>query len=171
MRSEASSCHWHGGHDPASTGIGSRSFRSLSDELELNSLKIFAARLPAGITGISCDICLGNEPEHPFFAASSIASHQETQENLFDWASSEGIRSICGDSAELYSETRTIFLRSCFPTLEASETRSLCRTREGGRTDGHASDIYRNVRQGTASGRLSKSDAQRIETILRSSEA
>ena len=152
-------------------GIGSRSFRSLSDELELNGLKIFAARLPAGITGISCDICLGDDPAHPFFVASGSASPRETQENLFDWAFSEGIRAICGDSAELYSETRTIFLRSCFPTLDASETRPLRHTRTGCRTDGHASAIYRKVRQGTASGRLSKSDAQRIETILRSSEA
>lgn len=151
--------------------IGSRSFRSLSDELELNGLKIFAARLPVGITGISCDVCLGNDPAHPFFVASSIASHRETQENLFDWAFSESIRVICGDSAELHSETRTIFLQSCFPTLEALETHPERHTREGGHTDGHASAIYRKVRQGTASGRLSKSDAQRIETILRSSEA
>lgn len=152
-------------------GIGSRSFLSLSDELELNGLKIFAARLPAGITGISCDICLGDDPTHPFFVASSTASLRETQENLFDWAFWESIRAICGDSAELYSETRTMFLRSCFPILEASETRPLCHTREGGRTDGHASNIYRKIRQGTASGRLSKSDAQRIETILRNGEA
>ncbi|WP_207100880.1 hypothetical protein [Paracoccus shandongensis] len=152
-------------------GIGSRSFRSLSDELELSGLKIFAARLPAEITGISCDVCLGDNTAHPFFVASSSASLRETQENLFDWAFSEGIRAICGDSAELHSETRTIFFRSCFPTSGASETRTLCHTREDSRTDGHASAIYRKVRSGTASGRLSKSDAQRIETILRSSEA
>ncbi|AUH65511.1 helix-turn-helix domain-containing protein [Paracoccus zhejiangensis] len=152
-------------------GIGSRSFRSLSDELELNGLKIFAARLPARITGISCDICLGDDPAHPFFVASSIASHRETQENLFDWAFSEGISAICGDSAELHSEIRTTFLRSCFPISKPSEILTLRHTKKGGHTDRYTSAIYRKVRGGTASGRLSKSDAERIEKILRSSEA
>lgn len=78
---------------------------------------------------------------------------------------------MCGDSPELYLETRTIFLRTCFPTPEASETHPLCHPKGNDRTDGHERDIYRKVRQGIASGRLSKSDAQRIETILRSSEA
>lgn len=151
--------------------IGSRSFRSLSDELELNGLKIFAARLPVGITGISCDVCLGNDPAHPFFVASSIASHRETQENLFDWAFSEGISAICGDSAELHSEIRTTFLRSCFKISKPSEILTLRHTKKGGHTDRYTSAIYRKVRGGTASGRLSKSDAERIEEILRSSEA
>jgi hypothetical protein len=143
----------------------------VSDELELNGLKIFAARLPVGITGISCDVCLGNDPAHPFFVASSIASHRETQENLFDWAFSEGISAICGDSAELHSEIRTTFLRSCFPISKPSEILTLRHTKKGGHTDRYTSAIYRKVRGGTASGRLSKSDAERIEEILRSSEA